>query len=275
MKKTMYPTNGQLAVLILAIASFAISGVISLSRVRHERPGARIAAKACGWTGVLLGLIVLLWHNKTRGSWLPLGDNFDALIWLGLLLAIFSFYVQRTKPIGGLDWFITPIVILLLTAAAVFGRTQPHEYVATTWSWVHRVSAYGGAVAFAVAGAVGAMYLIVNQRLRHKRLATVGPNMGSLERLEHVTLMAVTIGFALLTIGAITGFVQLVFQRQQTSTAKIVLTVGVWLVYALVLHSPMNPSFRGRKTAMLSVLGFVLMIGVLVVVQLMPAGGSR
>jgi ABC-type transport system involved in cytochrome c biogenesis permease subunit len=51
---------------------------------------------------------------------------------------------------------------------------------------------------------------------------------------------------------------------------KVLLAFGAWIVYALVLHSPINPSFRGRKTAMLSVLGFVLMIGVLIAVQLMP-----
>ena len=51
---------------------------------------------------------------------------------------------------------------------------------------------------------------------------------------------------------------------------KVVLTAIVWLVYAVVLHSPMNPSFRGRKTAVLSVLGFVLMVGTLVAVQFMP-----
>ena len=196
---------------------------------------------------MLLGVIVLLWHNTTRGSWLPLGDNFDTLIWLGLLLAIFSFYVQRTKPIGGLDWFTTPIVILLLLAAAIFGRTQPHEYVATTWSWVHRVSAYGGALAFFVAGAVGVMYLIVNHRLRDKKLAMAGPNMGSLEHSSMSRSPLSPWDFALLTIGAITGFVQLVFKHEHTSIAKIVLTSGVWLVYALVLHSPMNPSFRGER----------------------------
>lgn len=54
--------------------------------------------------------------------------------------------------------------------------------------------------------------------------------------------------------------------------AKVLLTFVAWVVYALVLHSPINPSFRGRKAALLSVLGFVLMIGVLIAVQLMPAG---
>jgi ABC-type transport system involved in cytochrome c biogenesis permease subunit len=44
----------------------------------------------------------------------------------------------------------------------------------------------------------------------------------------------------------------------------------VWLVYGMALHSPINPSFRGRKTAVLSILGFALMIAVLVAVQLLP-----
>ena len=272
----MYPTNGQLAVLILAIAFFAISGVISLSRLWHERPAARIAAKACGWTGVLLGLVVLLWHDVTRGSWLPLGDNFDSLIWLGLLLAIFSFYVQRTRPIGGLDWFITPIVILLLIAAAVFGRTQPHEYVATTlvMGASRQCIRRGGGVRGRGRG---------GGDVPHRQPAFASqapgddrPQHGILERLEHVTFAAVTLGFALLTIGAITGLVQLVFQRQHTSVAKVVLTSGVWLVYAVVLHSPINPSFRGRKTAMLSVVGFVLMLGTIVLVQYSsPREGDR
>src|SRR5438270_504988 len=83
-------------------------------------------------------------------------------------------------------------------------RTEPREYVRGGWLWVHWVTAYGGAVAFAVAGAVGAMYLIANRRLRTKNLAP-GTTLGSLERLEHLTLMAVTLGFALLTIGLVTG----------------------------------------------------------------------
>jgi ABC-type transport system involved in cytochrome c biogenesis permease subunit len=47
-----------------------------------------------------------------------------------------------------------------------------------------------------------------------------------------------------------------------------VLAVGVWLVYAVVLHAPINPSFRGRKVAVLSVVGFVLMLGTIVTVLL-------
>jgi ABC-type uncharacterized transport system permease subunit len=258
------PTAGQLALLVLSIALFAVGSGLSMSRMWREKNSLRVAAKACWYWGVLVGLGVLVWHSIDRRRWLPLEDNFDTLVWLGLLLALFVLYVQRTRPLGGLDWFVMPIVILLLVCAGVFGRTKPHEYTVSTWSWAHRLSAYGGALAFAVAGAVGAMYLIVSKRLRAKT-AVAGPNLGSLERLEHLTFVSVTLGFALFTIGLVTGLVEL--RHRETQPAKLLLAFSAWLVYAVVLHSPINPSFRGRKTAILSVIGFLLMVGTIVAVE--------
>ena len=204
----MLPTNGQLALLMLAVVFFCVGGGISLARLWGDRGGLRIAAKACLYSGLCCALGVLIWHSIYRGNWFPLEDNFDALIWLGVLLALFVLYVQRKRPLGGLDWFIMPVVILLLIAAAIFGSTKPQKYVDSTWAVVHRLSTYGGAVAFAIAAASGAMYLLANRRLRHKS-AVPGPSMGSLERLERLTLESVTLGFALLTIGVLTGVIRL------------------------------------------------------------------
>lgn len=273
------PHAGQLALLFVAVAAFAAGGVLSLARLKSDSNRLRIAAKACQYWGILFGIAVLAWRSVARRSWLPLEDNFDAMVWLALLLAAFVAYVQGTRPLRGLDWFVTPIVIGLLLAAALFGRTKPREYLGTTWSWVHLVTAFGGAAAFAIAGAAGAMYLIANQRLRAKRI-TPGATLGSLERLEHLTLLSVTLGFALLTVALITGLVRVLnggsggnpLGHDWYTQPKVLLTFVAWVVYALVLHSPINPSFRGRRAALLSVVGFVLMIGILIAVQMMPAG---
>ena len=56
-------------------------------------------------------------------------------------------------------------------------------------------------------------------------------------------------------------------REHPTQPAKLLLATSVWIVYAIVLHSPINPSFRGRKTAILSVLGFLLMVGTIVAVE--------
>ena len=102
------------------------------------------------------------------------------------------------------------------------------------------------------------------------------PTFASLERLEHLMLVSVTVGFALLTIGAVTGLVKIAAGGTRLGadwflSPKFLLSAGAWVVYAVVLHSPMNPTVRGRRAALLSVIGFALMIGTLVVVQFMPA----
>jgi ABC-type uncharacterized transport system permease subunit len=261
------PTAGQVVLLLISVALFAAGVALSAWNLRREGASLRIPTKACTYGGLVAGIAVIVWHSIARGNWLPLTDNFDTLVWLGLLLAAFVLYMQRTHPLRGLDWFVMPIAILLLVLAAVFGRTKPHEYdVRSVWLWTHRVTAYGGAVAFAVAAAVGAMYLIVNRKLRDKSSGP-GPNLGSLERLEHLTLVSVTLGFALLSIGAVTGIVRMFAEEKHTPTPKIALALAVWLVYGVVLHSPINPSFRGRRAAVLSVVGFVLMVGTIFAVQ--------
>jgi ABC-type uncharacterized transport system permease subunit len=56
------------------------------------------------------------------------------------------------------------------------------------------------------------------------------------------------------------------FEHKSPAPIKVGLSAAIWVVYAIVLHSPWNPSFRGRRAAMLSIVGFGLMVGLLVVV---------
>jgi len=275
------PTTGQLVLLSLATLAFAAGGVASVARLWWNRDGLRIAAKALMYVGITLSVAVLIWHSGSRGSWIPLEDNFDAFIWLGLLLALFVQYVQRSKPLGGLEWFVMPIVIVLMIAAGVFGKAKPQEYVDRPWYFIHRVSSFGGLFAFFIAGVCGVMYLIKQRQLR-SRNASIAPQLGSLERLEHITYSSVTLGFALLTIGLVTGLVRVLTKGSDTNLGaqwytnpKVILAFAVWVVYAIVLHAPINPRLRGRKTAILSVCGLVLTLGTLVAVQYVPTGGAH
>jgi ABC-type uncharacterized transport system permease subunit len=264
------PTTGQFVLLAIAAAMLALSWGLSLARLWGERPGLPLASRAALVAGIVASLAVLAWHALQRRDWIPVHDNFDALIWLGTLLALFVLYVQGARRLGAIDWFVLPVAVLLVLGAGLAARVEYHDYVHSTWGWVHRITAYGGAVAFAIAAAAGAMYVLSSRRLRSKQ--PVGPYLGSLERLEHLTMTSVRLGFALLTVSAITGGVRMIADGQTTSTTKIVLTVVIWLVYALVLHAPINPSFRGRKAAVLSMVGFALMVGVIIAIQLLPGG---
>ena len=266
------PTPAQLALLFAAVALFTVGGGLSVARLWWPTRALRVAGKSCLYWGLVVAVAVLAWHSASRGRWIPVGDNFDALVWLAVLLAGFTAYVQSTRPLAALDWFLMPVVIALLVGAAVLGRTNYQSYqtyVGQAWRYVHHASSYAGAAAFAVAAAAGGMYVWASGRLRRHR--SVGGYLGSLERLERLTMTAVTLGFALLTIGIVTGGVEMVRQGLVTQRWKVGLAVCVWLVYAVVLHAPINPVFRGRRAAWLSVAGFVLMVGAVAAAQL--AGG--
>lgn len=273
----MNPTTGQLILLAAAILAFAGGGIVSIVRIKRDKAPLRVIAKVAMYVGIVLSLGVLVWHSAARGDWLPVRDNFDTLLWLAVLLAMFVMYMQRHHPLAGLDWFCMPIVILLLIAAGVFGRAQPHEYLDGAWFYTHRVTSFGGLAVFFVAGVAGVMYLLKNRQLRNKH-ANSPAKLPSLERLEQFTYIAVSLGFALLTIGCVTGLVRALTKpgnamgERWYATPTVVLTFAVWLVYAIVLHAPINPSFRGRRAAVLSVFGLVLTLGTLFTVQYLPGG---
>src|SRR5262245_50614226 len=99
------PSAGPIVVVVLAIMMFVIGGGISFSRTWFERPWSRLTAKVCMYMGLLLVLVAQVWHGAARGSFGPLEDNFDSLLWLAMGLALFVMYIQRRKPLPGLDWF--------------------------------------------------------------------------------------------------------------------------------------------------------------------------
>ena len=267
------PSTGQLVLLGVAIALFAAGMIVSVARAWKPSDKLRVSSKVCTYLGIVAAVGVIVWHAVARREWLPVNDNFESLMWLGVLLALFVMYTQRVRPVGGLEWFVMPIVIVLLVSAGVFGRFEPQGYRQVRedlWMWVHRVTAYGGAVAFAVAAAGGTMYVIASRRLRSK---TPVKGFGSLERLEHLTMVSVTVGFALLTVGLITGYVR--YKPNQLPVTKLALATLAWVVYAVVLHAPFNPRFRGRRAAMLSVFGFALVVGTMIVVLLVPGTGGN
>jgi ABC-type uncharacterized transport system permease subunit len=220
---------------------------------------------------------------QMAGHWQPLQDNLSALVTLALLLALFVAYVQARRPIPSLEWLIMPVVVLLLLLAGHFGATQPEAYLTTTYSMVHRIFTYVGMLAFVVAGAVGVLYLLSDKNLRARgKPGTHAPPsplvFGSLERLERLTYSAVTLGFALFTVGLLSGIVWVIQEDTLLGdrwylTPKVLLSLTGWALFAVVLHTPIAPRLRGRRNAMLSIAGLLLTLASLVAFLVMAAGG--
>ncbi|HEX8325263.1 MAG TPA: cytochrome c biogenesis protein CcsA [Tepidisphaeraceae bacterium] len=258
-----------LQLLLVALAAVLVMGGAALSASGVRRGAVMLPAG-----GLVLALVAQALHSAGRGDWLPLQDNFDALLWLAILVGGAALYLRWRGTVPKIDLVSGPIVVLLLTGAAVFGRARPHEYTDSLWAWTHRLSTYASPVAFALAACAGVFYLVLRRKLRQKPHGPPDAGYGSLERLERLNYTAVQIGFALLTVGLVTGLVRALGHSTKMGDhwfwqPKVLLSFGAYAVYAIVLNSPITPALRGRKTAILSIAGFVLLLGTLAAVQQM------
>jgi ABC-type transport system involved in cytochrome c biogenesis permease subunit len=272
-------TAGQIALILVSAALFLSGAFCSIVRIWKPGNTLRLTAKSLAYFGICFALAAVIWRSVSRGSWLPMADNFQTMASLAILLAGFTLYIQRARPIPGLDWFLLPVVMLLLICSALFGISpSTTNQSAGLWNLIHRTSSFAGMAAFGVAAAVGALYLLASARLRRKTGIGEAPG-ASLERLENFTYWAVTLGFALLTIGIVTGVAKIIQAGPNTrlgphwmTSPKVLLAFSVWLVYAVALHTPITPAVRGRKSAMLSIVGFALMVATIITVMFMPSG---
>ncbi len=267
------PTVGQLVLLSVAVAFLIAGGAVSLLHRDADTTTKWRILRWCSAGGIACALGVVLWHSVAGRHWQPVADNFEALIWLGILISAFVLYVQSIKPIIGLDWFLMPAAVGLLAGAGIVARLDYktyHPIVDSAWYTLHYVTSYAGTAAFVVAAAGGAVYVISAARLRKK---TLFPMSGSLERIERIMMTAVTLGFALVTVGLLTGLAVMLKRMGTPPWAKVAFASSMWLLYAVVMHAPINPRFRGRRAALLSVMGIVLVVGTLVAAQFVPGGG--
>lgn len=260
--------------LVLAGAAFAVAAFLPARWRNWPR-----AIEALGTGALAVALVGTIAGPIRAGSWQPFGTNFEAMLWLSVLTALGCLYVQLHRPISGLERVTGPVLVVLIAASISLELWLPREYdLRGLGVTVHRITSYAGAAAFCLAAISGILYLRQSRRLRAKAVPAAGA-FGSLERLEMWTWLATLAGFALMTLSLVTGLARLDLQQGDWTgwMPKFILAGGVWLLYGLILHTPilarLAPGLarvRGRKTAWLSIAGFALMIGAVIAVQWMP-----
>ena len=96
----------------------------------------------------------------------------------------------------------------------------------------------------------------------------------SVEILDEITYKTIAIGFPLLTLGVITGAVwaNTAWGVYWSWDPKETWSLITWFIYAVYLHGRFVRGWRGKKVAVLSVLGFVAVIFTYLGVNLLLSG---
>ena len=142
------------------------------------------------------------------------------------------------------------------------------------WLPVHIATAFLGDGIFAIAFIAGVMYLIQEHQIKTKRLGAFYSRLPSLNSLDSINYHAINYGFLLLTIGMLTG--SIVAQGAHGSywrwDPKEVWSLITWLCYAALLHQRMAVGWRGRRSAIMSIGCFFVLIFTFIGVNFLMEG---
>jgi ABC-type transport system involved in cytochrome c biogenesis permease subunit len=222
-------------------------------------------------------------HRVLDAKICPLTTGYDSLLVLSWVLALAYLWIRWVHPRVSIGIFALPLIIVLVVAAGLLGEEGHRELHgwARIWGPVHGALLAIGAVAVFVGFVAGVMYLVQVRRLKAKHLANDLVQLPSLELLERVNRLGITLAFPLLTVGLAIGLLLVLEQRHagveglRLSDPKVIFGLLVWLAFGALLKLQWQPSFRGRKVALLTIVGFCLLLFTMVGVDLLMSSWHR
>jgi ABC-type transport system involved in cytochrome c biogenesis permease subunit len=244
------------------LAFYAVSGALTLRRLRSG--GSSPATHRANYLAMLCGFALHTAFLIERGQAMgrcPLTNLFETQIFVAWAAVLFYLVVGPAYRVSFLGAFTAPLVLAICLAALVAGIDVPGAEPLARSPWVEfhaamAIVAYG---AFALAFVAGAMYLMQERQLKTRRLGPAFLQMPSIEQLDQINLRLILLGFAMLSVGMIGGFISYRIVGHW-ATAKIVWAITVWLVYAALLAARLGWSVRGRRVAVISMLSFAFVL---------------
>lgn len=279
----MTDTLTTLILIVLTLLSLA-AWLVALGRARLVARGQDPATHA-NLQSFLVGLCIALGGGlfiyralAVHQRWQPLEAHVDGLILIGVLLAMTVTYLVKRGRMKGLSLFALPFLAVTFAWAicASFWTFRPFGEIDSVWKMIHLSSVYGGMLFFIMAAIAGGMYLYVQRTLHRSHDPTATRPFASLEAIETLIVRTSALGFALLSLGLVTGLIIVTGGETRLGTGwwhspKVLLAGAAWLVYAVVMNVKHTTHFRGARAAWLSIAGLVLLLATFGIATALPA----
>ena len=189
-------------------------------------------------------------------------DSVALFLWLTAVAFVASARPYGIQAVAPFFWPCFAAGMLASWALAGRAPGEPSAF-GKLWLTLHLAPVYIGYAGFAVAAGAGVAYLVQERLLRRKGAPALWRRLPSLETLQRVDWAALSLGYPVLTVGLVAGFI---WAYQSTSPLgqawyadpKVLGGVVVWLFYTAVLHLRLFLRLQGRRAAALTLVGFLL-----------------
>jgi len=247
----------------LALTFYFAATIVSIAELFK---GSKITSKIIlflAGTGFAIHTVTIVYRYIYAGH-IPITNAHEATSFFSWCIVLIFFMLQFRYKIGLLSSFIMPIVFFLMLSSSMLPREiKPlspvlHSY----WLGIHTFLAFLGNASFALAFGIGSMYLVQEHYVKSKRLGGLFGRLPSLQTLDEINYRLITFGFPLLTLAIITGalWAESAWGSYWNWDPRETWSLITWFIYAIVLHARLVAGWRGKRAALLSMIGFLTII---------------
>ena len=190
----------------------------------------------------------------------PIDNMYETLSLAAWAIAGVFLIFQYKFKLKILGVFAAPLTALVMAIAYQLPQESVEHNMVLKGFWliVHVITVFIGEAAFALACGAGLLYLVQEHAIKTKKPGFFFKRLPSLDLLDATGYGCIVTGFTMLTVGLITGIIyaKSVWGRFWSWDPKEVWSVITWLIYAALLHQRLTIGWRGRRAAIMAIIGF-------------------
>jgi cytochrome c-type biogenesis protein CcsB len=204
-------------------------------------------------------------HRAIFSGFFPLATPFDALsLFAWVIVGLFLLMRYRDpSPIFGAIAAPMAAVVMLFASTLSYQITAPLVPVMRSW-WlpIHVILALAGNGVFALVAIGGLMYIFQERLIKTKRIGRFHRLLPSLETLDIINRRGLLLGFFLLSLGIISGalWAGSAWGFYWSWDPKETWSLITWFAYAAMVHQRLVLGWRGKRAALLALVGFALVM---------------
>lgn len=248
--------------LYAALALYAAGTIVALATLfmREKRPQhVALGLMIAGFVAhtVWISTICIRTHHPPLTN-LPETAGFMAWVVFAVELALFIRY-----RVHAASFFVYPLVLMLLTLSAVVREPFVKSPAAVSRLFItHILLTTIGVAGLLIGLAFGALAWAQDRALKSKQRGALWDWIPSLNVCNTVSYRALAIGFSIYTLGILAG----ILWSYRTSAelmdfrVKQVGAVVAWVLFAIVLQSYVNDTYRTRRTVIIGACAFIAIV---------------
>jgi cytochrome c-type biogenesis protein CcsB len=203
-------------------------------------------------------------YDLARTGQIPVHNLYQTLSLSALAVAVIFIIFHFKFKLKVLGVFAAPLAALIMLAAYQLPRApvQANALFNSFWFVVHILSIFIGEAALAMACGVGILYILQENSIKSKKRGFFYDRLPSLDLLDTTGYGSIVVGFIMLTLGLVTGFVyaKSAWGRFWSWDPKEIWAVATWLIYAALFHQRLTVGWRGRRAAIMAIIGFLAIL---------------